>query len=189
MAQNRRNKNPDLSLGSTTNLPQRLQSATDPSDKQRVERFMRRAIELGRRGAEAGDGGPFGTVIVKDGEVVGEGWNRVVATNDPTAHGEVVAIRDACKRTNTFSLKGCELYTSGEPCPMCLSAIYWARVERVFYGFSMQEAAEVGFDDRFIYEQLAKPFNWRKIPGVQVFSAQALKVLKAYAADPKRVKY
>jgi guanine deaminase len=189
MTQNRRNKHPDLSLGSATNLAPRPQSATTPFDQERVERFMRRAIELGRKGAAAGDGGPFGTVIVKDGEVVGEGWNRVVATNDPTAHGEVVAIRDACKRANTFSLKDCELYTSGEPCPMCLSAIYWTRVKRVFYGFSIQEAAEVGFDDQFIYEQLAKPRDRRKIPGVQVLGAEALKVLTAYAADPKRVKY
>jgi tRNA(Arg) A34 adenosine deaminase TadA len=164
-------------------------ASTTPFEKKRVERFMRRAIELGRKGAEAGDGGPFGTVIVKDGKVVGEGWNRVVATNDPTAHGEVVAIRDACTRASTFSLKGCELYTSGEPCPMCLSAIYWARVERVYYGFSIEEAAAVGFDDRSIFEQLAKPLDRRDIPSVQCLGAEALKVLKAYAADPRRVKY
>ena len=163
--------------------------AATPFDKERAERFIRRAIELGRKGMVAGDGGPFGTVIVKNGEVVGEGWNRVLATNDPTAHGEVMAIRDACKRAKAFSLKDCELYTSGEPCPMCLSAIYWARVGRVFYGFSVQDAADVGFDDRFIYAQLAKPLDRRKIPEVQVLGGEALKVLKAYAADPKRVKY
>jgi len=158
-------------------------------DKEQVERFMRRAIELGRKGAEAGDGGPFGTVIVKDAEIIGEGWNQVISTNDPTAHGEIVAIRDACNRANTFSLKGCDLYTSGEPCPMCLSAIYWAGVERVFYGFSIHDAAEVGFDDCFIYEQLAKPLDLRKIPGVQVLGVEALKILKAYATNPRRVKY
>jgi guanine deaminase len=189
MTRHRQNEHPDLSLGSAANLLQRPQLAMNLFNKERAERFMRRAIELGRKGAEAGDGGPFGTVIVKDGEIIGEGWNRVVATNDPTAHGEIVAIRNACKWVNAFSLKGCELYTSGEPCPMCLSAIYWARVERVFYGFRIQDVAEVGFDDRFIYEQLAKPFDRRKIPGAQVLGAEALRVLKAYAADPKRMKY
>ena len=180
--------NRKLSQGSHSDMAA-VRPATPSFDKELAERFMRRAIELGRRGAEAGDGGPFGAVIVKDGEIVGEGWNRVVATNDPTAHGEVVAIRDACKRVKAFSLKGCELYTSGQPCPMCLSAIYWARVDRVFYGFSVQDAADVGFDDRFIYEQLAKPLGRRKIPEAQVLGGEALKVLKAYAANPKRVKY
>jgi guanine deaminase len=157
--------------------------------KERTERFMRRAIELGRKGMEAGDGGPFGAVIVRGDEIVGEGWNRVIATNDPTAHGEIEAIRDACRRAGTFSLEGCELYTSGEPCPMCLGAIYWARVERVFYGFSVQEAAGADFDDRFIYEQLARPLEQREVPEVQVLAAEALEVLKQYAADPGRVKY
>ncbi len=163
--------------------------AAPPVDKERAERFMRRAIELAQQGVEAGDGGPFGTVIVKDGEIVGEGWNRVIATNDPTAHGEVVAIRDATNRIKSFSLEGCELYTSGEPCPMCLGAIYWARVDRVFYGFNVQDAAEVGFDDSFIYEQLAKPLDQRKIPEVQVLGPEAVEMLKEYAADPNRVNY
>ena len=156
---------------------------------ERTERFMRRAIELGRNGAEAGDGGPFGTVIVRGDEIVGEGWNRVVSTNDPTAHGEIEAIRDACKRIGSFSLEGCELFTSGQPCPMCLSAIYWARVERVFYGFGVRDAAEAGFDDQSIYEQLAKPREQRQIPGVQVLESEALKALKDYVADPRRVRY
>lgn len=158
-------------------------------DNERAEGFMRRAIELGRNGMMAGDGGPFGAVIVKDGAVVGEGWNRVVATNDPTAHGEIVAIRNACQKAKAFSLKGCELYTSGEPCPMCLSAIYWARLERVFYGFSLRDAADIGFDDRYIYEELTKRIQQRKIPETQILREEALKMLKAYAADPKRVKY
>lgn len=165
------------------------QPAAPPVDKEQAERFMRRAIELARQGVKAGDGGPFGTVIVKDGEIVGEGWNRVVATNDPTAHGEVVAIRDATNRSKSFSLEGCELYTSGEPCPMCLGAIYWANIDRVFYGFNVQDAAEVGFDDSFIYEQLGKPLDQRKIPESQVLGAEAVKMLKAYAADPNRVNY
>lgn len=165
------------------------QPAALPVDKEQAERFMQRAIELAQQGVRAGDGGPFGTVIVKNGEIVGEGWNRVIATNDPTAHGEVVAIRDATNRADSFNLEGCELYTSGEPCPMCLSAIYWANIDRVFYGFNVQDAAEVGFDDSFIYEQLAKPLDQRTIPESQVLGAEAVKMLKAYAADPNRVNY
>jgi len=158
-------------------------------EKKQAEKYMRHAIELGRKGMQAGDGGPFGTVIVKNGEIIGEGWNRVIATNDPTAHGEMMAIRDACKRTNSFILSGCDLYTSGEPCPMCLGAIYWARIDRIFYGFGVQDAAEIGFDDRFIYEQLAKPLEQRQIPEIQVLDSEALEVLKVYAANPDRIKY
>jgi guanine deaminase len=150
---------------------------------------MRLAIELGYKGAEAGDGGPFGTVIVKNDEIVGEGWNRVVATNDPTAHGEMEAIRDACRRIGTYHLEGCDLYTSGEPCSMCLSAIYWARIEHVFYGFSVHDAAGAGFDDRHIWEQLVLPVEQRQIPMRQFLRDDALDALKAYAADPDRVRY
>jgi guanine deaminase len=190
MTRHRRDEHPKPTHGSLPDLSRRRSHAAPiPFNKERAERFMRRAIELGRKGVEAGDGGPFGAVIVKDGEVVGEGWNRVIATNDPTAHGEVLAIRDACKRAKTFSLDGCELYTSGEPCPMCLGAIYWARVERVFYGFSVRDAAEVGFCDQIIYEQLATPPARRKIPAVQVLGTEALKILKAYTSDPERVIY
>ena len=154
-----------------------------------TERFMRHAIELGRKAAEAGDGGPFGAVVVKDGAIVGEGWNRVLAGNDPTAHGEIVAIRDACRRTGSYSLEGCDLYTSGEPCPMCLGAIYWARVERVFYGFNVQDAANAGFDDKLIYGQLALQREQRAIPLVQVLGEEARVVLAAYAADTDRITY
>lgn len=164
-------------------------AADKPLDKEEAEKFMRRAIELCRKGVAAGDGGPFGTVIVKDGKVVAEGWNRVVGTNDPTAHGEVVAIREACKQLAGFSLKGCDLYTSGEPCPMCLGAIYWARIDRVFFGFGVKDAAAAGFDDQFIYDQLAKPLDKRMIPEVQVLAKEAQQAIKDYAADPKRVKY
>jgi tRNA(Arg) A34 adenosine deaminase TadA len=150
---------------------------------------MRRALELGRQGMEAGDGGPFGAVVVRDGRIVGEGWNRVLANNDPTAHGEIVAIRDACHRARTFVLSGCELYTTGEPCPMCLGAIYWARVERVFYGFGIRDAARVGFDDLFIQGELVKSSEARAIPQAQVLADEARELLRAYAADPGRVKY
>lgn len=167
--------------------------ATDPSssdfDRASAAQFMRRAIDLGRQGMHAGDGGPFGAVIVRDGVIIGEGWNRVVAKSDPTAHGEIVAIRDACRRAHTFALKGCDLYTTGQPCPMCLAAIYWARIDRVFYGFTVQEAATIGFDDRLIYDELAKPPEARAVPQAQILVAEARDLLQLYAADPTRVRY
>ena len=150
---------------------------------------MRRAIALGRRGMNKGDGGPFGAVVVSRGAIVGEGWNRVVATGDPTAHGEIVAIRAACRRLASFRLSGCELYTSGEPCPMCLGAIYWARIDRVFFGFTADDAARIGFDDRFVYRQLAKPAARRAIQAVQLLAPEARALARAYAAKPRRAKY
>ena len=150
---------------------------------------MRYAIALGRKGMEAGNGGPFGAIVVKNGNIIGEGWNRVLSSNDPTAHGEIVAIRDACNRIQSYDLSGCELYTSGEPCPMCLSAIYWARLDRIFYGFKIQAAAEACFDDVLIYQELNKPLNQRLIPEVQMLEPEALKVLKDYIAAPNRVIY
>jgi guanine deaminase len=164
-------------------------SSVKPFDRERAERFMRRAIDLGRQGMQAGDGGPFGAVVVRDGQIVGEGWNRVVATNDPTAHGEILAIRAACRRASAFTLNGCELYTSGEPCPMCLGAIYWAHIDRVFYAASVEDAAHIGFDDRFIYDELAKRPDVRAIPETQVLAADARDLQRVYAASPKRVKY
>jgi tRNA(Arg) A34 adenosine deaminase TadA len=158
-------------------------------DQEQTEKFMRRAIELGRKGMEAGDGGPFGALIVKNGEVIGEGWNRVVSSNDPTAHGEIMAIRDACKQISSYDLTGSELYTSGQPCPMCLSATYWARLYRVFYGFGIQDAAQAGFDDQFIFEELNKQSTQRRIPEIQILRAEALKVLNDYTANPNRLKY
>ncbi|UHD18993.1 nucleoside deaminase [Thiocapsa bogorovii] len=158
-------------------------------DRSGHEHFMRSAIALGRRGSAAGDGGPFGAVIVRAGRIIGEGWNRVIATRDPTAHGEMVAIRDACRRIESLSLQGCDLYTSGQPCPMCLGAIYWARIERVFYGFTIEDAAGIGFDDRFIYEQLERPPERRGIPEIPLLREEALEVLESYAADPDRVHY
>jgi guanine deaminase len=152
-------------------------------------RFMRRAIVLGRRGMRTGDGGPFGAVVVRGGAIVGEGWNRVLATRDPTAHGEIVAIRAAGRRLATFRLSGCDLYTTGEPCPMCLSAIYWARIERVFFGFTVADAARIGFDDRVIYRELARPAARRQIPAVQVLAAEARALAREYAANPRRARY
>ncbi|WP_431214492.1 nucleoside deaminase [Puia sp. P3] len=126
--------------------------------------YLRMAIELAKQGVEEGQGGPFGCVIVKDGEVVGKGCNGVTSTNDPTAHAEVMAIRDACRRLGDYQLSGCDVYTSCEPCPMCLGALYWARPDRVVYAASRFEAAEAGFDDAFIYAEIGLPDEDRRIP-------------------------
>src|SRR5262245_49652370 len=121
------------------------------------ETFMREAIGLSVRMMRRGRGGPFGAVVVRGGEVIARGWNRVTSTNDPTAHAEIVAIRGACRRLQAFHLRGCDLYTSCEPCPMCLSAIYWARIRNVYYGATRQDAARIDFDDDFIYREVARP--------------------------------
>ena len=160
-----------------------------PTTDPRPEQFMRRAIELSRHGMRRRDGGPFGAVVVRGDRVVGEGWNRVIAANDPTAHGEVEAIRDACRRLGTFNLSGCELFTSAEPCPMCLAAIYWARIDRVYYGNAHADAAAIGFDDAVILEQLGKPPTDRLIPETRLLSDEALEVFREFLADPNRVRY
>jgi tRNA(Arg) A34 adenosine deaminase TadA len=152
-------------------------------------RFMRRAIELARTGMKAGAGGPFGAVVVKDGEIIGEGHNRVIATNDPTAHGEVVAIREACARLGTFSLAGCEIHTTGEPCPMCLGAIHWARIGRIYYGFSISDAAAIGFDDREFYRQFTLPPEEREVALAESSAEEAKLLLAEYLALPGRVAY
>lgn len=152
-------------------------------------RFMRRAIELARIGMNSGAGGPFGAVVVKDGEIVGEGHNRVISTLDPTAHGEVVAIRDACARLGSFSLEGCEIHTTGEPCPMCLGAILWSRIPRIYYGFSITDAATIGFDDREFYRQFSLPAAERAVPALQLVPEEAQKLLGEYLALPGRVEY
>jgi len=152
-------------------------------------RFMMRAIELARHGMTRGDGGPFGAVVVRDGEIVGEGWNRVLATNDPTAHGEVTAIRDACQKLGRFDLTGCRIFTTGEPCPMCLGAIYWARIEAIRFGFSIADAAEVGFDDREFYRQIALPASERNVPSASLCRDEALRLAADYAAMPGRRVY
>jgi len=132
------------------------------------EEFMREAIRLSQEHMQAWDGGPFGCVIVKDGEIVGRGWNKVTSSNDPTAHAEVVAIRDACQALGSFQLDGCELYTSCEPCPMCLGAIYWARPKKVYYACDKVDAANANFDDQFIYEELDKKHEDRQIKFVKI---------------------
>ena len=124
---------------------------------------MRRAISLSEEKMQAGEGGPFGAVIVRDGRIIAEGWNQVTTCNDPTAHAEIVAVRNACQFLQTFDLSGCVLYTSCEPCPMCFSAIYWAHLDKVFYGNTRHDAAAIGFDDHFIYEEIQKPIAAREI--------------------------
>ncbi len=150
--------------------------------------FMKRAIELSIESINKG-GGPFGCIIVKNGEIISEGSNKVTSTNDPTAHGEIVAIRNACKKINNFSLSGCELYSTCEPCPMCLSAIYWARVEKIYYANTRKDAQKIDFDDSLIYSELQKSFDKRKIPMIQMMRNEALKAFELWDKKTDKVKY
>lgn len=152
-------------------------------------KFMRRAIELAREGMEKGAGGPFGAVIVKDGEIVGEGYNCVTSTNDPTAHAEVVAIRAACQNLESFQLDGCAIYASCEPCPMCLGAIYWARPEKIFFACTREDAAEIGFDDQFIYGEIGEDFVKRCIKTVNFLRDEGLNVFENWANKTERIDY
>lgn len=153
------------------------------------QQFMRAAIELAQYGMDNNEGGPFGAVVVKDGQIVGRGNNRVTSTNDPTAHAEVVAIRDACKNLNNFQLDGCIIYTSCEPCPMCLGAIYWARPKKIFYACSREDAANVNFDDAFIYDEIPLPIHERKIEMTQVLQEEGQQVFKAWGEKTDREEY
>jgi guanine deaminase len=153
------------------------------------QKFMREAVSISIRKMRANEGGPFGAVVVRKGKIVGRGWNRVTSTNDPTAHAEVVAIRDACKRLKTFQLDDCDLYTSCEPCPMCLSAIYWARFRKVYYGNTRKDAARIQFDDDFLYREVARPISQRKIPMKQLLHTEALKAFKEWNAKADKIRY
>ena len=153
------------------------------------EEFMRAAIELSRAKMRANCGGPFGAVVVRDGKIIARGWNRVTSANDPTAHAEVTAIRAACKKLKTFQLDDCELYTSCEPCPMCLAAIYWARFKKVFYANTRQDAAQIQFDDEWLYREVAKPVSRRKIPMRQLLRAEALPVFAEWQAKSDKIRY
>lgn len=164
-------------------------AAVPAFNEEEAKKFMTRAIELARKGVAAGAGGPFAAVIVKDGKVVGESYNYVVAHNDPTAHGEVMAIRDACGKSKNLSLEGCDLYTTGEPCPMCLSASYWARISRIFFGFSIQDTTKIGFQDEFQFKEFAKPIGQRKVPEIQIMAEENLQLTKDFFANPDHVKY
>jgi len=151
--------------------------------------FMRRAIALGKENVRTGGGGPFAAVIVKEGRIVAEGVNRVTTTNDPTAHAEVVAIREACRELGVFQLSGCELYTTCEPCPMCLGAIYWARPARVFYACLAADAAAVGFDDAFIYDELKLAHRERRLPMQQMLREESLEIFSLWKRKEGKTHY
>ena len=155
----------------------------------REERFMLEAIKLSRSGMENKDGGPFGCIIVKGDEIIGRGWNKVIVENDPTAHAEVTAIRDACATLNSFQLEGCELYTSCEPCPMCMGAIYWARPDRVYYANTRDDAANIGFDDSMIYEEMGMELAKRKIPIISLGRTEAIKVFEEWINKSDKTLY
>lgn len=156
---------------------------------ERERRFMQMAVDLSRKGMENGDGGPFGSIVVKGEEVVGKGWNQVLLLNDPTAHAEVVAIRDACKQLGTFQLHDCEIFTSCEPCPMCLGAIYWARPQRVYFANTKDDAAAIDFDDSFIYKEIAVPHSDKKIPFISFPDADALQVFREWKEKGDKTLY
>ena len=150
--------------------------------------FMQKAIELSIKNIN-NNGGPFGCVIVKNNKIISEGVNSVTQNNDPTAHAEIVAIRNACTKLNTFDLSGCEMYTSCEPCPMCLSAIYWSHIDIVYYGNSRENAAEIEFDDKFIYDEIKKDIDERKIPLKQILKDEAIKAFNLWAQTENKTKY
>jgi guanine deaminase len=151
--------------------------------------YMRRAIDLAQEGIDANDGGPFGAVVVRDGRVIGEGCNRVTSTNDPTAHAEIVAIRAACAALGSFQLDGCTIYTSCEPCPMCLGAIYWARPAQMFYACTREDAARAGFDDDFIYDEIERPIEERRIASINFLRDEGLRVFANWAGKTDKTEY
>jgi len=151
--------------------------------------YMKEAVTAALKGMQNNEGGPFGCVIVKDGKIIGKGNNKVTSTNDPTAHAEVTAIRDACKNLGSFQLEGCTIYTSCEPCPMCLGAIYWARPEKVYYGSTKTDAAHIGFDDDFIYEELKLPYADRSIPFEQLAPEVAIIPFQEWAVKEDKTEY
>lgn len=153
------------------------------------EDFMREAIRLSIENVESGKGGPFAAVIVKNGKIIATGVNEVTSTNDPTAHAEVVAIRDACKTLNTFQLEGCEIYCSCEPCPMCLGAIYWARAAKIYFANTKEDAAAVDFDDKFIYDEIDLSHTGRKLTTQQLLREEALVAFEKWKTSPLKMKY
>jgi guanine deaminase len=151
--------------------------------------FMARAIQLSIDNVRSGRGGPFGAVVVKHGAIVAESANRVTSTNDPTAHAEVLAIREACKKLGVFDLHGCDIYTSCEPCPMCLGAIYWARLSRIYFANVAADASKIGFDDSLIYREIAQPLPQRRIPMIQLMRDEALVAFRAWEDKPDKIAY
>lgn len=155
----------------------------------REEKFMNEAILLSEKSLETNDGGPFGCVVVKDDKIVGRGNNQVISTNDPTAHAEIIAIREACKNLGSFQLQGCEIYTSCEPCPMCLGAIYWARPDIIYYANTRNDASQIGFDDSLIYDELKTDLQTRKIPIVNLSREKANFVFKKWEEKKDKIPY
>ena len=153
------------------------------------EQFMAKAIDLAMENVKAGNGGPFGALIVKNGEIVATGTNLVTSSNDPTAHAEVTAIRNACKALGSFQLDGCELYTSCEPCPMCLGAIYWARPDRFFYAATQKEASDAGFDDSFIYDEIPLPIEGRSMKASRILGERAMDPFNTWNSKQDKVEY
>jgi tRNA(Arg) A34 adenosine deaminase TadA len=153
------------------------------------QKFLERAIELSREGMRSGKGGPFGCVIVKDGTIIGEGCNQVATSNDPTAHAEIVAIRNACKTLNSFQLTGCDVYASCEPCPMCMGAIYWARPQRVIYANTKQDAAAINFDDKFIYDEIEKADSEKAIVFIHYPAKKAIEVFEEWKNMVHKIEY
>ncbi|WCC43174.1 nucleoside deaminase [Tenacibaculum finnmarkense] len=153
------------------------------------EKHMSEAVKAALKGMSNNEGDPFGCIVVKDGVVIGSGNNKVTSTNDPTAHAEVTAIRDACKNLGSFQLDGCIIYTSCEPCPMCLGAIYWARPDKVYYGCDQQDAANIGFDDAFIYKEIALPYEKRSISFEQIGQKIALEPFEKWTEKQDKVEY
>lgn len=151
--------------------------------------FMQKAIALATENVTSGRGGPFGAVIARDHQIIATGVNLVTVTNDPTAHAEVTAIRAACQALGTFQLTGCQVYTSCEPCPMCLAAIYWSRCDRIFYGNTAADAAAAGFDDSFLYAEIAKPHNTRELPIIRLLGDKALESFRAWKQQSGRIEY
>lgn len=151
--------------------------------------FMERAIQLSLDNVLSANGGPFGAVVVRKGSIIGEGVNRVTATNDPTAHAEMIAIREACAKLRRFELTECELYSSCEPCPMCLAACYWARLERIYFGNTSADASRIGFDDSFVYRELELDMEQRSIPMVPLMREQALAAFRAWERKPDKIQY
>ena len=156
---------------------------------QEKEKFMREAIRLSVETMRSGKGGPFGAVVVKNGKIISQGFNKVLSSNDPTAHAEIVAIREACKSLNTYELTGCEIYTSCEPCPMCLGAIYWARFDKIYFANTRTDAAKIGFDDDFIYKEINLSLAKRKLPLEQICRKEALKAFEEWENKPDKINY
>ena len=153
------------------------------------KKFMREAIRLSIENIKNGNAGPFGTIIVKNGEIIASGVNKVTQSNDPTAHAEIVAIRSACETLGTFQLVGCEIYCSCEPCPMCLGAIYWARPDRIYFANTKEDAADINFDDNFIYNELDVSTNQRKLPTIQLLRDEALAAFTQWRESTKKIEY